>query len=93
MTENICKQDDFSVKKIKELGFDYVSKRGDVVTVRRGFFYRFGGSADKFAELVKERIPCAEIIDKGEVSLPFRGGAPVSKQSHWWVKFKKKDEL
>lgn len=64
-----------------------VSKKDGVFTVRRGFFYSHGGSAEKFAERVKSAIPNATILDCGEVWKPFRGGASVANSSHWWVKF------
>ena len=75
--------------------FDSVSKRGDVFTARKGFFYTNGCTADGFADLVNETIhkmfhnrKKAVIVDKGEVWKPFKGGAPVSQQSHWFVKFR-----
>ncbi len=66
---------------------DTVSMRDGVITIRRGFFYRMGGSSEKFAARVKEVFPNAEIIDHGEHWAAFRGGASVRNSSHWWVKF------
>ena len=67
--------------------FDQITRRGEVWTARRGFFYRFGGSAEKYSEGVKKAFPNATILDCGEVNAPFRGGAPIGRSSHWFVKF------
>ncbi len=66
---------------------DQVVKRGDVWTVRRGFYYSFGETADKYVQGVKKAFPNAAILDSGEFNAPFRGGAPIQKSSHWFVKF------
>ena len=70
---------------------DTVSKRDGVFTVRRGFFYTGGGTAEGFANHVKRAIPAAVVVDYGEVWKPFIGSAPVAKQSHWFVKFTVKE--
>ena len=67
---------------------DSISKKGDIYTARRGFFYTHGGSSDAFAERIKNTFPNAVILDHGEQWRPFRGGATVAQGSHWWVKFK-----
>jgi hypothetical protein len=76
---------------------DSFSCRNGVYTVRKGFFYpgvfRHGGTAEGVAETVRMKVKAAlpdytvTIIDKDEVWKPFRGGASVANQSHWWVKF------
>lgn len=44
-------------------GFDSVRiSKTDVVTVKRGFFYRHGGSAEGCAALVKKVYPTATIV-------------------------------
>lgn len=58
-----------------------------VYTARRGFFYRNGGTADGFAASIVRVLPQAVIVETGEKWTSFNGGAPVSKQSHWWVTF------
>lgn len=74
--------------KIREdMGIDAVSIKGGVVTVRRAFFYTHGKTAANLVASVLAVYPTAQIIDSGESWKPFNGGAPVSKQSHWWVKF------
>lgn len=77
-----------SLEEIKDaIGADTLSFREGIFTARRGFFYSHGGSSNQFAEKIRNRIKNAVILDHGEVWKPFRGGAPVAKQSHWWVKF------
>ena len=66
---------------------DTYSVKGGVFTLRRAFFYRHGGDADKFAARVTAAFPDAVILDCGEVWKAFRGGASVAQQSHWFVKF------
>lgn len=65
-------------------------------TARLGFFYRHGGSAERFRESITTALTSMRdsgvlksfaIVDSGEVYTAFKGGAPISKQSHWWVKF------
>ena len=78
--------------KIKDLTYaDTASKRSGIFTVRRGFFYTHGKTASDFANSIKEDLAKAgyeiEIIGKGEVWKPFKGGASVANSSHWWVKF------
>lgn len=67
---------------------DTISLSGDVLTIRRGFFYTKGYTAEALANKVKAAYPDAEILDAGEVWKEFRGNAPVAKSSHWYVKFK-----
>jgi len=69
------------------VNFDQVTRRGEVWTARRGFFYRFGGSAEKFSEGVKKAFPNATILDCGEFNAPFRSGTLLARSSHWFVKF------
>ena len=57
--------------------------------IRRGFFYKHGGSAESFAARVeaqlKEHGIEAYVVDKGEQWKAFRGGASLAQSSHWWV--------
>tara|TARA_R110000772_G_scaffold120186_1_gene226379 strand:- start:1143 stop:1391 length:249 start_codon:yes stop_codon:yes gene_type:complete len=68
-------------------GIDTLSVRNGVYTARRGFFYRHGKTSQHIVDKITWPFPTATIIDHGEVWKAFNGGAPVSKQSHWWVKF------
>ena len=60
---------------------------GKIFTVRRGFYYTHGFTAEKLVEQVKCAYPHATILDSGEIWKPFKGGASVARQSHWFVKF------
>ena len=77
-------------KEVKELlghSFDSVSKYKGVFTVRRGFFYTHGDTEEKYVDIVRSAIPEATIFDSDEIWKAFSGGAPLAKQSHWYVKF------
>jgi hypothetical protein len=72
-------------------------KKDGTVILRKGFFYRMGGNATAFAdrvarELVENDIP-GTVIDSGERWKPFRGGASIMSQSHWWVIVKEKERV
>ena len=80
-----------TTKQIRERlagSFDTVSQKDGVVTVRRAFFYRFGGSTEKCVAAVKQAFPGCKVIDSGEKYVAFRGGATVAQGTHWWVKFR-----
>jgi hypothetical protein len=70
-----------------KLRVDTCSRKDDVYTVRCGFFYRMGKTADTYRDRVLEVYPSAKIISFGEVYKPFRGGASVANSSHWYVVF------
>lgn len=67
--------------------FPHASVRGGVFTVRDSFFYTSGRTAQDLVNEVRAVFPTAVVLDSGEVWKDFRGGAPVARQSHWWVKF------
>ena len=70
---------------------------GDLL-VRRGFFYRHGEDAASFAQRVVTTLAAARLVgyfnepltprlvDCGEVDKPFRGGASVAQNSHFWAR-------
>ena len=67
-----------------------ISKRKDgTVIIRRGFFYRNGYTAERFAEYIHKALATAglsaTIVDQGEIWKPFRGGGTVANSSHWFV--------
>lgn len=68
---------------------DQVTKRGSRLILRRGFFYRHGSTDEGWREKVERALVAAGIgyrlVGYGEVDKPFRGGAPIQRQSHWWV--------
>lgn len=70
---------------------DSVSCRNGVWTARRGFYYHLGGSTEKFVVDVRNALLAkgltGQLEDSGEVWKPFKGGASLAKQSHWFVKF------
>lgn len=83
-----------AVSKLKTLdGIDTVgrNKAGNIVA-RRGFFYTHGRTAEEFANYVHQAATAAglklQAVASGEKWLPFSGGAPIAKQSHWWVELK-----
>lgn len=81
-----------TVKPHEAVVSDTHSKKGDVHTFRRGFFYTGGGTSEKYAHHVSAQLHAAgikhDVVDHGEKRAAFRGGAPVHKKSHWWVKVK-----
>ena len=69
------------------LSVDQIVVRKGVCTVRYGFFYRLDKSVEWLVARVKQGFPHATIVDSGEVYKAFVGGAPIAKQSHWFVRF------
>lgn len=61
-------------------------------TFRREFFYRHGCNAQDFANRISAQLLAADIshsiVDCGEHNAPFKGGAGVRANSHWWVQIK-----
>jgi hypothetical protein len=83
-----------SLKQIKDvLHMDTISRKDDVVTVRRSFFYRHGCDTGVIIERIKSIFPTAIIMEAEENWKPFRGGASVAAGSHWMVKFKLSSEV
>ncbi len=66
---------------------DTLSKKGDIYTARKGYFYTHGKSEDDFAKSIEQALPSCKIVGKGAHWASFRGGASVANSSHWWVKF------
>jgi len=83
-----------TVKVIREnvIGADSVSHKDGIFTVRNEFFFTHGHTAEDFAQRVKQSLEtprlAVEIVAQGTEYKPFRGGAGVAKNSHWWVKFR-----
>ena len=75
------------VESMLDYQFDKISRSKGAFIARKSFFYRFDNTVDKYVDIVKKLIPNVKIIDSGEVWKPFKGGAPIEKQSHWYVKF------
>lgn len=75
-------------------GFDHVSKLrkapyNGCFIIRRGYYYKMDMNARLWSENVRERLVEAgytpTIHDCGDHSVPFRGGDPIEKSSHFWV--------
>ncbi len=82
------KNEKVTMKEIKEkLCADSYSRKGDVITVKNGFFYTIGKSKQNLIDTVLKAFPNANIITSGERWSPFRGGDSVGQGSHWFVKF------
>lgn len=68
---------------------DMVSRNADGIVIRRGYFYRFGGSAEKFAEKVARKLESAGlnaiVLGYYDHWAPFRGGRGVAHNSHFAV--------
>ena len=71
---------------------DEITLKSGIYTIREGFFYRHGKTTKDLLNKVKSVFPNATIIDSGEIYTAFNGGAKISKQSHWFVKFTLPDE-
>jgi signal peptidase I len=73
-------------------GFDTVGRKGDNVLVRKGYFYSNGGSEDKVADRAISTLAAAgikaRVMRTGDVWKPFKGGASIAAQSHWWVELR-----
>ena len=72
---------------------DMVSKkRNGNIICRKGFYYTHGYcAADLEQEIsiaLRDKQIKFQIIDSGEYWTAFRGGAPIQRQSHWYVEFK-----
>lgn len=77
-----------TLKQVREqLNPDSASCRAGVFTVREGFFYTHGRTADDLVARVLKAFPTATIFDSGEVWKAFRGDASVAQSSHWFVSF------
>jgi len=63
--------------------------RNGLITLRNGFFYRHGKTAEMFADRVRaciaEKGLPAEVVGCGEHWAVFKGGAALRNSSHWWV--------
>ena len=86
--ENNTIQNKIPMNEIKEkINADSYSRKGDVITVRVGYFYTFGRSVTNLINEVLKAYPNAKIIASGDHYANFRGGDTVAQGSHWFVKF------
>lgn len=70
-----------------QLTVDAVSKRKGIFTARKGFFYSMGMTSKDLESHVLEAFPEAKILKSGRVDKPFRGGASVARNSHFFATF------
>ena len=75
----------FEIKDM--IAADTLSQKDGVYTARWGFFYKNGMTSETCKEKVFAAFPGTRILEHGEVHKPFRGGASVANQSHFFVKF------
>ncbi len=74
-------------------GADQISKdmTGNYI-FRKGYFYRMGMDADKFADRVEAGLKHLglkyRILDSGDHWAAFRGNQSIKQGSHFWVKVK-----
>jgi hypothetical protein len=83
-------QKKMSLKSLEETlkNVDKVSRmKNGQFKIYQGFFYTHGKSAEDFATDVMRQLDGqgAILVDYGMVWKEFKGGAPVARQSHWWV--------
>ena len=75
------------IEKMLGSDFDTVSKRNGIFTIRKGYFYTYGKSEQDLVNTIELKIPFVKVIDSGNYCAPFKGGASIANQSHWWVRF------
>ena len=79
-------------RSILESNFNTVSRKGDNLLVRKGYFYTNGYDEEKLANKILALLSTAgikaSVVNKGSVWKPFKGGASVAAQSHWWVELR-----
>jgi hypothetical protein len=82
-----------TVKQVKQAIGSYAdtvgkNKAGNIV-LRKGYYYRNGASAESFENNIVAALSSAgvlcKVVDRGDVWKPFRGGASVAQQSHFYV--------
>lgn len=77
-----------SAIKDKMIGVcDTVSRKGNTVTIRQGYFYGMSKSGEHLANAAKRLIPGITNIEYGNKWKSFRGGDSVAQGSHYWCRF------
>ena len=70
---------------------DSLTKSQGVFVARRGFFYTKGYTAQDFSayvtSILRQNGIEINVEEAGEVWKPFKGGASLAQQSHWYVRF------
>lgn len=65
------------------------NKDGNIV-IRQGYFYRIGKTVDNLEARIRAGLSRRndiefKVLGSGDHWAPFRGGASLVNQSHWWV--------
>lgn len=78
------------VREILNENFNTFSHREGIFTVKRSYYYGISQSGEKHADIVKNLIPNAEIVDYGNHYHGFVGGSKSGspQDSYYYVKFK-----
>ena len=77
-----------SLMELKELlAMDSISKKGNIITVRKGFFYTRGRTVHDLIVDILLNFPAAQIVKSETRVKPFKGGGTISQNSHWRVSF------
>jgi hypothetical protein len=68
----------------------YTFHKDGTITAKWGYFYVMGRSPEGYMNIIKNRFPGVEIVDRGDHYHDFVGGAKVgsAKSSYMWVRFK-----
>lgn len=85
---------DITILRENLIGADSLSVRNGVYTARRGYYHSHGKDSNDFAALIENRVneifdgkKVFKLVEHGDHWAPFKAGAPVARQCHWWVKF------
>lgn len=78
------------VRRVLDAGqADSIGTCKEGVILRLGFYYTNGRTAAQFEAMVMSGLKRAglqpELVRSGEVWAPFRGGASVARNSHWYA--------
>lgn len=82
------------LKTIKEnVSCDQVSKtKNGTLIFRQSYYYKMNRTADTFKHSISVQLSnlglSFEVLNKGDIWKPFKGGASVKAQSHFYVEVK-----
>jgi len=75
---------------------DVQQSRDGSFILRQGYYYTSGKTEIDFEKSIVNQFDKTlfkiEVLNRGTVWRPFKGGASTRTQSHWWVKIKLVDE-
>lgn len=69
---------------------DSVSRKGDIITAKKSYFWGVTSDGSAFAALVEKQYPNARVVDYGNHFHHFVGKAKSGSRqdSYYWVKFR-----